>query len=277
MKHLDNEPLLSVKDLTVAFNNTPVLRGVSFELRKGETLGIVGASGSGKSLTALAIMRLLDYDRNAKILAGSLLLRRGGDVVNLMNLNREGMRLIRGREISIIFQEPLTALNPVMTVGKQIAEVIREHSDGTRRMAKEEALEMMNTVRISDVRKRFKEYPHQLSGGMRQRVMIAMALACRPRILIADEPTTALDVTVQGQILALIQQLQVDNNLSVIFITHDMGVIAAVANRTIVMKGGEVIESAETKELFNRPRTEYAKSLIEAVPKIDARRTTLDV
>lgn len=262
-------PLLTVQDLTVAFNGSPVVRGISFHIDHGETLGLVGSSGSGKSVTALAIMRLLDFERNATVVAGSIVFKkRDGVAVDLMRISPDEMRRIRGREIAMVFQEPLTALNPVIPVGKQIAETVRAHTRCNRKEALAAAQEMLDRVRIHDSHRRIRQYPHELSGGMRQRVMIAIALACHPQLLIADEPTTALDVTIQRDILTLLEQLQREEGISVLFITHDMGVIAEISDRTVVMNKGSVVEVAPTIDLFRSPQTVYAKMLIDAVPKL---------
>jgi peptide/nickel transport system ATP-binding protein len=259
-------PVLSVEGLTTSFRVDgtwrPVVRDLSFEVAPKETVAIVGESGSGKSVTALSIMRLVP-EVNGRI-EGRVML--GGR--NLVALPEAEMRGVRGNEISMIFQEPMTSLNPVLTIGFQIAETLRYHRGLGQRAAKAEALRILDTVRIPAAAARFDEYPHRFSGGMRQRVMIAMALACRPKLLIADEPTTALDVTVQAQILELIKLLQDEFGMAVIFITHDMGVVAEVADRTIVMFKGDGVEQGATGAIFRAPRHPYTRALLAAVPKL---------
>ena len=264
-------PLLSVRDLSVTFNTragrVDAVRGLEFDLGPGETLAIVGESGSGKSVTALTIMRLIE--REGGQISGSMALtRRSGEVVDLMTAEDRMLRQIRGNEISMIFQEPMTSLNPVLTIGAQLAEVIILHRRCESGEALEEARRLIERVRIPDAARRLTQYPHELSGGMRQRVMIAMALACQPRLLIADEPTTALDVTVQAEILALIRQLQDEIGMALIFITHDMGVVAEVADRVIVMRHGEKVEENALIPLFATPRNSYTKALLAAVPRL---------
>ncbi len=266
-------PLLSVRDLSVTFNTragrVDAVRGLEFDLGPGETLAIVGESGSGKSVTALTIMRLIE--REGGQISGSMALaRRSGEVVDLMTAEDRMLRQIRGNEISMIFQEPMTSLNPVLTIGAQLAEVIILHRRCESGEALEEARRLIERVRIPDAARRLTQYPHELSGGMRQRVMIAMALACQPRLLIADEPTTALDVTVQAEILALIRQLQDEIGMALIFITHDMGVVAEVADRVIVMRHGEKVEENALIPLFATPRNPYTQALLAAVPRLGA-------
>ena len=258
--------VLSVRDLTTSFRVDgvwrPVVRGLSFDVQPRETVAIVGESGSGKSVTALSIMRLVP-EVNGRI-EGQVFL----DGRDCIGLTEGEMRAVRGNEISMIFQEPMTSLNPVLTIGFQIAETLRYHRGLDQRAANAEALRILDTVRIPAAASRFSEYPHRFSGGMRQRVMIAMALACQPRLLIADEPTTALDVTVQAQILELIKLLQDEFGMAVIFITHDMGVVAEVAYRTIVMFKGEAVEQGSTETTFTTPRHPYTRALLAAVPKL---------
>jgi peptide/nickel transport system ATP-binding protein len=233
--------------------------GISLDIRRGETLGLVGESGSGKSVTSFALMDLLDR-RSARIRFDSYAV--GGEVIS-DGISFSGLR--RGQKIAMIFQEPMTALNPVMTVGAQIAEVFTIHQpEMTREGVQQAAIELLQKVRIADAKERFYSYPHQLSGGMKQRIMIAMALACKPDVLIADEPTTALDVTIQAQILQLIADLQRDSQLSVLFITHDLSVIASICHRVAVMYAGEIVEIATTKELFTRPRHPYTEALLKS-------------
>ncbi len=259
-------PVLKVENLTTSFRVNgvwrPVVRSLSFEIAPKETVAIVGESGSGKSVTALSIMRLVP-EVNGRI-EGRILL----DDRNLAALPESDMRAVRGNDISMIFQEPMTSLNPVLTIGFQIAETLRYHRGLDTRAANAEALRILETVRIPAAASRFNEYPHRFSGGMRQRVMIAMALACRPKVLIADEPTTALDVTVQAQILELIKMLQDEFGMAVIFITHDMGVVAEVADRTIVMFKGDAVEQGPTADIFHTPKHPYTRALLAAVPKL---------
>lgn len=264
-------PLLSVRDLSVTFNTragrVDAVRGLEFDLWPGETLAIVGESGSGKSVTALTIMRLIERE-GGRISGSMALARRSGEVVDLMTAEDRMLRQIRGNEISMIFQEPMTSLNPVLTIGAQLAEVIILHRKCESGEALEEARRLIERVRIPDAARRLTQYPHELSGGMRQRVMIAMALACQPRLLIADEPTTALDVTVQAEILALIRQLQDEIGMALIFITHDMGVVAEVADSVIVMRHGEKVEENALIPLFATPRNPYTQALLAAVPRL---------
>ncbi|SER33593.1 peptide/nickel transport system ATP-binding protein [Faunimonas pinastri] len=269
MSQMPATPVLSVRDLRtqVATPSGPrtVVDGLSFDLMPGETLCIAGESGSGKSMTALSLMRLLP-EPMARVASGSAIF--GGR--DLMALPEEEMRKIRGDGIAMIFQEPMTSLNPVLTVGKQLTEAILAHRDVGAGEARKTAAEMLRKVRISDPERRLRQYPHELSGGMRQRVMIAMALVCGPKVLIADEPTTALDVTVQAQILGLIRDLQRDFGTSVILITHDMGVVAEMANRVMVMREGRVIENGPVAEIFHAPRQDYTRELLAAVPRLGA-------
>nr|WP_172691393.1 ABC transporter ATP-binding protein [Agrobacterium genomosp. 6]ASK40779.1 glutathione ABC transporter ATP-binding protein GsiA [Agrobacterium genomosp. 6] len=258
--------ILSVRNLTTSFRAgdtwNPVVRNISFDITPKETVAIVGESGSGKSVTSLSIMRLLS-EASSRI-EGQVLL----SGKNLLSLPEEEMRQVRGNEISMIFQEPMTSLNPILPVGKQIAEALTVHQNISAEDAKRKVLALLDKVRIPNARGRFDEYPHQFSGGMRQRVMIAMALASRPKLLIADEPTTALDVTIQGQILDLIKQLQEEEGMSVLFITHDMGVVAEIADRTIVMYRGDQVESGPTEQIFHRGKHPYTRALLAAVPKL---------
>ncbi|MGV1916383.1 ABC transporter ATP-binding protein [Rhizobium sp. 22-785-1] len=259
-------PVLSVQNLTTSFR-TPdgwksVVRNMSFQIAPRETVAIVGESGSGKSVTSLSIMRLLD--KRMSRIEGEVML--GGR--NLLSLPEEEMQKVRGKEISMIFQEPMTSLNPIFPIGKQIAEALTVHQPMSSSAAKAEVIRLLEKVRIPNATSRFNDYPHQFSGGMRQRVMIAMALASRPKLLIADEPTTALDVTIQGQILDLIKQLQEEEGMSVLFITHDMGVVAEVADRTIVMFRGDVVETGTTDDIFHRGQHPYTRALLSAVPKL---------
>ena len=261
--------LLEVNDLRTSFfterGEIPAVRGVSFSLEAGEVLGIVGESGSGKSVTAYSVMQILS--RGGRIVGGSVKL----SGKELIGCTEDELKNIRGNRISIIFQDPMTSLNPTYTVGFQLEEAIRLHTDRDRRQAAARALEMLKLVNISDPERRIKQYPFELSGGMRQRVMIAMALACEPDILIADEPTTALDVTIQAEILALMRSLQKQLGMAIIMITHDLGVIAELCDRVIVMYAGKICEAASTEELFYHPSHEYTKGLIRSLPRSDSR------
>ena len=265
-------PVIKVKDLKVHFNLkdqvVKAVDGVSFDIKKGETIAIVGESGSGKSVTALSLMRLIDYS-GGKIISGEINLETKNKLnLDLVQQSQEVMKDIRGNDVSMIFQEPMTSLNPVFTIRMQMTETIIKHQRKTKAEALEIALEMLKLVRIPEPEKRLNQYPHELSGGMRQRVMIAMALSCKPSLLIADEPTTALDVTIQAQILDLIKLLQRDIGMSVIFITHDMGVVAEIADRVVVMFSGKKVEEGSALEIFNNPQHPYTKSLLAAVPKL---------
>ncbi|WPZ35804.1 dipeptide ABC transporter ATP-binding protein [Thalassobaculum sp. OXR-137] len=269
---MDAKRLIEVNDLKVHFpledRTVKAVDGVSWHIDKGETLAVVGESGSGKSVTAMSIMRLTD-NAGGKIPSGEILFRKpSGDVVDIAKQSMDDMRSIRGNDISMIFQEPMTSLNPVFTVGFQIAEAIMLHQGKTEEQALQQALEMLKLVRIPEPEKQLNQYPHQLSGGMRQRVMIAMALSCRPSLLIADEPTTALDVTIQAQILDLIKQLQNEIGMSVMFITHDMGVVAEVADRVVVMLRGKKVEEGPAQQIFENPQHPYTKALLAAVPRL---------
>jgi peptide/nickel transport system ATP-binding protein len=266
-------PLLRIRDLVTSFRTERgVMRavdGVSFDVPEGATVGIVGESGCGKSVTALSILRLIPYPQGT-IQQGSIELR-GRD---LLALSERAMQGIRGNEISMIFQEPMTSLNPVYTVGTQILEAIRLHRPSPRREARERALEMLRLVGIPSPETNLDAYPHELSGGMRQRVMIAMALACEPSLLIADEPTTALDVTIQAQILSLMASLRERLGMSVMLITHDLGVVAEVASHVLVMYAGQIVESATTEQLFAKPSHPYTRGLLRSLPTFDAPAST---
>ena len=259
--------VLDVKGLqTVFFTNSGLFRAVddvSFHVRRGETLAIVGESGCGKSVTALSVMRLVP-NPPGKIVGGSIMLE-GSD---LLGLDEDKMREVRGNRISMIFQEPMTSLNPVMRIGDQITEAVRLHRPMTAKQAWDQAVEMLRLVRIPEPERRALEYPHQLSGGMRQRAMIAMALACRPALLIADEPTTALDVTIQAQILALVLELQQELGMGLILITHDLGVVAQTAQRVIVMYAGKKVEEADVETLFASPMHPYTRGLMASIPTL---------
>jgi peptide/nickel transport system ATP-binding protein len=267
--------LLAVRDLQTFFYTrdgmVKAVDGVSFSLAHGETLAIVGESGCGKSVTALSLLRLVP-DPPGRIVGGSVALAG----VDLLALDERAMQGVRGKDISMIFQEPMTSLNPVMTIGRQIAEVLLLHEDLSRSAAQAKAVEMLRLVRIPEPQQRAREYPHQLSGGMRQRAMIAMALACNPKVLIADEPTTALDVTIQAQILEIIVELQRALGTAVILITHDLGVVAETAQRVIVMYAGRKVEEATVEELFARPLHPYTRGLLASIPRLGLIRGEVD-
>ena len=261
--------LLSVTDLTVTFDEFTAVDSASFTIEPGETLGVVGESGSGKSVTALSIMRLIETGTRAKITRGQVELKmHDGSTLDLLGQDEPTMRSIRGNQIAMIFQEPLTSLNPVYPVGEQIAEAVRIHEGSNRKTSMVRAREMFDLVRIPEANKRIGQYPHEMSGGMRQRVMIAIGLCCGPRLLIADEPTTALDVTIQAQILGLIKQLQVETGTAMMLITHDMGVIAEVADRVVVMNQSKIVEQGPVEQIFHSPREAYTRGLLSAVPKL---------
>ncbi len=263
------DPLLSVRDLTTRFRTergvvTAVDR-VSFDVAAGETLAIVGESGSGKSVTALSILRLIP-NPPGRIESGEIVF----DGQNLLELSETGIQAVRGDKIAMIFQEPMSSLNPALTIGMQVAEPVQLHRGGGWARALDRARELLERARIPDSGSRLNAYPHQFSGGMRQRVMIAMALACNPRLIIADEPTTALDVTVQAQILDLLKEITVETRSSLILITHDLGVVARYADRVVVMYAGRVVESAPAGELYARPRHPYTRGLLASVPRLDS-------
>ena len=267
-------PLLDVRSLSVEFatrrGTTAAVRDLSFTVNHGETLAIVGESGSGKSVTALSIMRLIEHE-GGSITGGEVLFRpNGSDPIDLAELDEVQMRSIRGNAISMIFQEPMTSLNPILTIGDQIVEVLLLHRDMSRAEAARRAVDLLDRVQLTDPERRMLQYPHELSGGMRQRVMIAIALACAPKLLIADEPTTALDVTIQAGILELIRILQQETGTAVIFITHDMGVVAEIADRIVVMRNGERIEAGPTEAIFRAPQAPYTRALLQAVPHLGA-------
>lgn len=262
-------PILSVKNLSVSFQDNTAVDDISFDVSAGEVLAIVGESGSGKSVTSLAIMRLVELSSSGKVTDGQMRFSRAdGDIIDLRTASESTMRTIRGNDIAMIFQEPLTSLNPVYSVGNQLAEVLRVHKGLSRREAKKGVIELMERVRIPEPERRARQYPHQMSGGMRQRVVIAMALACQPKVLIADEPTTALDVTIQAQILALLRELKNDLDAGIIFITHDMGVVAEIADRVLVMRKSHAIETSSVESIFHSPQHPYTKKLLSAVPKL---------
>ena len=270
---MDSDKLLEVKNLRVQFTSddgvVKAVDGISFDIRKGETLAVVGESGSGKSVTSLAAMRLIP-DPPGRITGGEILFRtKAGNTIDLAKASNSQMRKIRGNDIAMIFQEPMTSLNPVYTVGDQIAEAIMLHQGKSRSQAMKLATDMLELVELPDPKKRVHYYPHQMSGGQRQRVMIAMALSCNPALLIADEPTTALDVIIQAQILDLIKRLQEETGASVLFITHDLGVVAEIAERAVVMQKGKIVEAGQVKDIFNDAQHPYTQRLLDAVPRID--------
>ncbi len=268
------EHILQVQNLSTSFlakgQRVKAVDEVSFAIEKGRTLGLVGESGSGKSVTSLSVMRLIEkpglIDKDSKIILNSQ---------NILTLPEDKMRTVRGNEISMIFQEPMTSLNPVFTIGDQISEVFRIHRSMSKAEAKAKTIEMLDLVRIPAATARFDEYPHQLSGGMRQRVMIAMALACRPKLLIADEPTTALDVTIQAQILALMADLQTELNMAILLITHDLGVVAEVCHDVAVMYAGRIVEKAPVESLFRNPKHPYTIGLMKSIPRLGHKQARL--
>jgi glutathione transport system ATP-binding protein len=273
------EQVLAVRDLNVRFQHettvTDAVRNLSLDLFRGETLALVGESGSGKSVTSLALMRLIEQ-AGGRVSGEVMLRRRNGDVLDLMRASKGQMRRVRGADMAMIFQEPMTSLNPVFSVGEQIAESIRLHQGLSHAGALAEARRMLDLVRIPDAQKVLSRFPHQLSGGMRQRVMIAMALACNPKLLIADEPTTALDVTIQAQILDLMRDLKRRIGAAIVLITHDLGVVAEVAERVMVMYAGRKVEEAPVRELFRTPRHPYTQGLLGAVPKLGSSLTGVE-
>jgi oligopeptide/dipeptide ABC transporter ATP-binding protein len=263
--------LMEVKDLAVRFYTQEgivyAVNGVSYTLNEGETLGVVGESGSGKSVHSLAIMGLIP-NPPGKIESGQVIFQ-GRD---LLKLSKEQMRLVRGAEIAMVFQDPMTSLNPVLTVGTQITEALKLHLGMNQSQADKRAAELLDMVGIPDARRRLKNYPHQFSGGMRQRVMIAMALSCNPKLLIADEPTTALDVTIQAQIIELVKQLRDELGMAMIWITHDLGVVAGIADTLNVMYGGRIVERGPIKEVFRDPRNAYTLGLLNSLPRLDIKK-----
>ena len=278
---MGGEPLIEVRDLKVHYHTEDgvarAVDGVGFTIARERTLGVVGESGCGKSVTARAMMGLIEAP--GRIEQGEILLHRDGEVVDLSKLDPRGreIRDIRGNEIAMIFQEPMTSLNPVFRIGDQIVEAILLHEDIGRNQARERTIDLLAAVGIPLPRQRFDAYPHQLSGGMRQRAMIAMALSCNPRLLIADEPTTALDVTIQAQVMDLMNALRRDFNTAIMFITHDLGVIAGMADDVVVMYLGKIVESAPVREIFRNPKHPYTQGLMGSIPSLadwDARRLT---
>ncbi len=268
------ENILEINDLTVAFASSGeelvAIENIGFSIAQGETVALVGESGCGKSVTSLSILKLLDEDVST-YKSGSILFEQK----DLMKLGEKELRKIRGNAISMIFQEPMTSLNPVFTVGDQIAEVFQTHRGMSRSEALDQAVSMLDLVGLSDSRGRIKHYPHQLSGGMRQRVMIAMALACHPKLLIADEPTTALDVTIQAQILDLMNQLKKEFQMAILLVTHDLGVVAEFCDRVMVMYSGRIVESASVSTLFSQASHPYTQGLLSSIPRLDQKQDIL--
>ncbi|MGF6159488.1 ABC-type glutathione transport system ATPase component [Ensifer sp. KUDG1] len=269
------EDLLRISDLAVKFRGTPdgvlAVKGIDLAIGRGEVVAIVGESGSGKSVTAKSVMRLVEY-MGAEIVGGSVFLsEKSGGSTDLLTLDEARMQGLRGDRIAMIFQEPMTSLNPVLTIGQQLSEVVVKHRKIGRAEADGIALNALQQVRIPEPERRLKQYPHELSGGMRQRVMIAMAILCKPDLLIADEPTTALDVTVQAEILELLKVIQRETGMAILLITHDMGVVAEIADKVVVMLRGEVVESGEIHQIFDAPKHEYTRRLLDAAPKLQAR------
>ncbi|MFA1820082.1 ABC transporter ATP-binding protein [Virgibacillus oceani] len=266
--------LLEIKNLGIEFNTgegtVQPIRGVDFSLKKGETLGVVGESGSGKSVTSLSILGLLP-EKKSKIVSGSIHF----DEEDITNYSDRQYRKLRGNEISMIFQEPMTSLNPVFTIGEQLSEPLKRHKKMSKKQRKQAIVDVLKQVGIPRAEQIIDEYPHQLSGGMRQRVMISLALLCEPNLLICDEPTTALDVTIQAQILKLMKQIKQDKNMSMLFITHDLGVVAEMCDRVVVMYAGEIVEVAEINELFDNPLHPYTKGLLSSLPTNNDRKSKL--
>ncbi len=281
MEHQQTQPILTIMDLQVAFHlDEGVLRavdGVSLVIPRGRTLALVGESGCGKSVTAQAVLRLISPP--GRITGGAITLHRDGGDVELTALDDDGdtIRAIRGREIAIIFQEPMTALSPVHCVGDQIVEAIRLHAKISGREARARAIRLLERVRIPDAARRFRQYPHEMSGGLRQRALIAMALCCRAPLLIADEPTTALDVTIQAQVLALLRELQDEFGMALLLITHDLGVVAEMAHAVAVMYLGRIVEQAPVEQLFAAPSHPYTRALLHSLPGVGERKTVLQV
>ena len=263
----NNKSFLSINNLEVSFfthaGEVKAVRGISYSVNKGEILGIVGESGSGKSVSTSALMRMVAAP--GEILAGQIQF----DGKDILSLSEKEMTEIRGRDIGMVFQDPMTSLNPVYTVGNQIDEVLRKHTDLNKAERKARIIELFELVGINQPEKRLKQYPHEFSGGMRQRVVIAMALACNPKLLIADEPTTALDVTIQAQIIELLKELKEKINITIIFITHDLGVIAEICDKVAVMYGGTIVEQGSLEDIFYRPRHPYTMGLLKSIPKLN--------
>lgn len=266
-----NSSLLNIRHLETRFFTTDgvvhAVNGISYTVNHGETIGIVGESGSGKSISVLSILRLIPSPPG-KITNGEVLF----EGMDLLKMNETALRRIRGHQISMVFQDPMTSLNPVLTIGKQITESIQLHLGFSKKQAKNRAIELLQQVGIPDAKRRINQYPHQFSGGMRQRVMIAMGLACQPKLLIADEPTTALDVTIQAQIVSLIKKLRQEMGMSIIWITHDLALLARLADRILVMYGGQIVEQATVNQLYQNPRHPYTIGLLNSLPRLDGDR-----
>jgi peptide/nickel transport system ATP-binding protein len=270
-------PLLEIKNLTTEFNSDgaayKAVDNISFAISQGETVGLVGESGSGKSVTALSIMRLLSP--NANIASGEIIFHENGTAANLLTLPDKEIRKYRGNRMAMVFQEPATSLNPLYTCGEQVAEALIIHGKGSRRKARSQSISLFEKVQLADPEKIYESYPHQLSGGQKQRVMIAMAISCNPSLLIADEPTTALDVTIQKAILQLLKQLQLENQMGMLFISHDLGVIAEIANRVVVLYKGRIVEEGNVNEIFHNPKHPYTKGLLACRPPLDKKLSVL--
>ena len=268
MPEKNGNVVLEVNDLhTYFFNNWGVVKavdGISFSLREGETLGIVGESGCGKTMTALSLLRLIPQPA-ARIVKGEIIL----DGENLIEKSEKGMRDIRGRKISMILQDPQTSLNPVFTIGNQLVEALRTHQRGSHKSILQKAIEALRNVKVAAPERRLEDFPHQMSGGMKQRVIGAIAISCAPKVIIADEPTTALDVTIQLQYLRLLKEIQAETGLAIIFITHDFGIVARMCDRVAVMYAGRIVESADVRDLFNKPHHPYTQALMDSVPQMD--------
>ena len=272
---MEKPPLIEIKDLCISFGAQKTIKHLSYSIQEGETLGVVGESGSGKSLTSLAIMGLLHPA--AKVDSGEILFHHKGQTIDLLNLKEDEIRKFRGNDIAMIFQEPMTSLNPVIKCGEQVAEALRLHKKLSKKEARVRTIELFKEVQLPRPDSIYDTYPHQISGGQKQRVMIAMAMSCEPKLLIADEPTTALDVTVQKTILELIKALKIKHNMSVIFITHDLGVVAEIANKVVVMKSGVKVENGTTQQLFENPKHPYTKGLLACRPPIEFRMRKLPI
>tara|TARA_B110000046_G_scaffold29074_1_gene30377 strand:- start:56922 stop:58643 length:1722 start_codon:yes stop_codon:yes gene_type:complete len=272
---MGKKPLIEIKDLCISFGQQKTIKHLSYTVQEGEVLGVLGESGSGKSLTSLSVMGLLHPSAN--IDSGEILFHHNGKTIDLLQLKEGQMRKFRGNDLAMIFQEPMTSLNPVIKCGEQVTEAVRMHKKLSNKEAKERTIELFKEVQLPRPESIYDSYPHQISGGQKQRVMIAMAMSCDPKLLIADEPTTALDVTVQKTILDLIKSLQAKHNMSVIFITHDLGVVAEIANHVVVMKYGEKVESGTTQQLFENPKHPYTKGLLACRPPIDFRLKKLPI
>lgn len=260
--------LLEVENLQTRFNSAKAVKGVSFSVKEGSVLGIVGESGCGKSVTALSIMRLIESP--GEICGGSVIFRDEGEEIDLLKLSDKQLEKVSGNRISMIFQDPMTSLNPVLSIGYQIMETLRVHRGLSKKEAKEKAIRLLQRVGIANAQQRINDYPHEFSGGMRQRVMIAMAVACQPKLLIADEPTTALDVTIQAQILNLLREFRQEFKMSLIIITHDLGVVAQLADKVAVMYAGKIVENAPVEAIFRSPQHPYTQALVASIPRLGA-------